>query len=552
MAINTTNQQPTVLNSLYLDSLAATFDPYEIVKDNVIKPLFAPLIPSAPVTIDEDGKNLSVNDITSCLFNCSGDTTNSSEEIRMKEIFQQTLVYYDKSLAVQDVYAVQAGKKCNMLMPSPKVLYTPTDVIDASKQFLSSQLTYENYFATMAFYTRTATFGYYFANDAAWCEFKAWFAQQVQALPQNSIPLETNQLCTDLQAIKLNHLTESFVLRDDETQNNEPYSFARLFVFYLMMYEQQMRQTNAPLHLAGHLPFSFAENFCPRTIVIINVEKHAHAHPSEIKNEWDVIKAAMTMKPKVLGTNQIKKLTAISRMAKKMQGAGALTKSSAMNRSAVIRFRKTAPTSVDLYSYIMRIYKHTMFIQNSENAVKSKKMTFQRPSRRDPDNPDRQGVTTNVQYKPDLHVYLDCSGSISERDYQDAIKACIKLAKKMNVNFYFNSFSHIMSTSTKLNVKDKSLRDIYDVFKNTPKVCGGTDYEQIWHYINKTEKRGREVSIVISDFEYHAPNHYVKHPKFLYYAPISASNWKMITGYATSFAKSMLNICPNIRKHILM
>lgn len=552
MAINTTNQQPVMLNSMYLDSLSAAFDPYTMVKDNVVKPLYTPLVQSSPVTIDEDGRVLSEDDITQCLFNCSDDRVNIQEEQRMKDILNSTLVYYDKALNVQSVYAVQAGKKLNMLMPSDRVLYTPTDIIDASKQLLSSQLSPEGFFATLAFYTQTSAFGYYFANDAAWTEFKTWFAQQIQMLPANALPPETSQLCTDLQTIKLNHLTESFVVRDDSTQNNEPYSFARLFVFYLMQYEQMLRTNNSPLHLAGHMPFSFSENFCPNIIILVNVEKHAHAHPSEIKNEWDVIKSSMTMRPKVLGNNQIKQLTAISRMAKKMQGAGAMTKSSAQNRSAVIKFRKTPPTSVDLYKYIMKIYKHTVFIQNSENAVKSKKMTFQRPSRRDPDNPDRQGYTTDVKFKPDLHVYLDCSGSISERDYQDAIKACIKLAKKMNVNFYFNSFSHIMSASTKLNCKDKSLKDIYQAFKNTPKVGGGTDYEQIWHYINKTQKRSREVSIVISDFEYYAPNHHVKHPRFLYYAPISASNWSWITKSATNFAKSMLSICPNIRKHILM
>lgn len=552
MAINTTNQQPATLNSFYLDSLAGPFSPYDMIKDKVVKPLFTPLVQTAPVSIDRDGTNLSEDDITQLLIDCSGDTMNISSEGLMKEIFNQTLAHYDKSLSVQDVYAVQIAKKLNLYLPSDKVIYTPTDVIDASKQLLSGLLTPEGFFATLAFYSRVSTFGYYFANDAAWTEFKNWFSQQIQCLPAKLIPPETNQLCNDLMAIKLNHLTESFVVRDDDTQNNDPYSFARLFVFYLMMYEQQLRQTNQPRHLAGHMPFSFAENFCPRTIVLVNVEKHAHAHPTEIKNEWDVVKAAMTMKPKVLGANQIKKLTAISRMAKKMQGAGALTHSSAKNRSAVIRFRKTPPTSIDLYKYIMRIYKNTVFIQNSENAVKSKKLTYQRASRRDPDNPDRQGKTTNVQFKPDLHVYLDCSSSISERDYQDAIKACIKLAKKMNVNFYFNSFSHIMSSATKLQVKDKTVKEIYNVFKNTPKVGGGTDYEQIWHYINKSDKRGREVSILISDFEYYAPNHYVKHPRFLYYAPISASNWGWITKSATNFAKSMLTICSDIRKHILM
>ena len=175
-----------------------------------------------------------------------------------------------------------------------------------------------------------------------------------------------------------------------------------------------------------------------------------------------------------------------------------------------------------------------------------------RPSRRHPDDPDKPGLVVKTQFKPDLHIYLDCSGSISERDYQDAIKTCIKLAQKMKVNFYFTSFSHIMSETKKLHIKDRTLKEIYDEFKNTPKVGGGTDYEQIWHYINKSEARQKQVSVIISDFDYYAPNHYVKHPRFLYYAPISAYNWSTITSSAQSFVKSMLSICPNIRKHIMM
>ncbi|MBO5435436.1 VWA domain-containing protein [bacterium] len=551
MTITTSNQQPIVLNSMYQGSIAAPFDPYTTVKDEVVKTLFTPLIPNNPVTIEMDGTPLTEDDITDILFKCSDDTIAVTEEDKMREIFRQTLAFYDKSLPVQDVYAVQAGKKMNMLLPSDRVIYTPSDVIDAAKQFLGGQLSRDGFFATISFFTRVSTMGYFFANNAAWEEFKAWFATEISAI-SSLLSSDTMKLCADLQLIKLNHLTESFVLRDDTTQNNEPYSFARLFVFYLMLYEQNLKTNNKPVHIAGHLPFAFAETFCPCTMVIINVEKHAHAHPSEIKNEWDIVKAALQMKPKVLGKNQIMKLTAVSRMANKIKNAGAATKSSQMNRSAIIRFRKTPPTSVDLYSYIMKIYKHASYIQTSENAVKYKKMTYQRPSRRAPDDPDRQGKTTGTIYKPDLHVYLDCSGSISERDYQDAIKACIKLAKKMNVNFYFNSFSHIMSAATKLEVKDKSVKEIYNIFKNTPKVGGGTNYEQIWHYINRSAKLEKQVSIVISDFEYSAPNHYVKHPKFLYYAPISTNNWNWITTSAKNFAKSMISICPDIRKHILM
>jgi hypothetical protein len=554
MAITVTNQQPTVLHSTYNGSLAGKFEPCDIIKQEIVKPLLSPLVQSAPVVIDDNGKVLSDNDITNLLMSCSQTVTIPDAEKKMKEIFSKTLAYYDPALSVSEVYAVQAGKKSNMIMPSDRVLYTPTDVIDVAKALLSGTATPEEWFATVAFYARTNTFGYFFANDDAWSDFKTWFATEINSI-SNLLTSETQQLCADIQQIRLNYLTQSFVVRDDDSQNNDPYSFARVFPTYLMLYEKYIKTNRLPAYTAGHMPFSFAENICPRTIVIMNVEKHAHAHPAEIKKEWDIIKAAMTMKPKVMGLNKIASLTAVSRMAQKMQAISNSIPQGPSNgsmRSATIKFRKTAPTSIDLYGYIMRIYKHASYVQTSENSVKSGAMTYQRPSRRDPDNPDRPGKTTKYKYKPDLHIYLDCSGSISERNYQDAMKTCIKLAKKMNVNIFFNSFSDYMSVTTKLHVKDRTLKDIYEEFKNIPKVSGGTDYEQIWHYINKSDKRSREVSIIISDFEYWAPNHYVKHPRFLYYAPISAYSWDTISYYAKKFAESMLSICPDIRKHILM
>lgn len=550
MAINTSNQKPIELQSLYTGSIVNTFDPADIIKDQIVKPIFTPLLPNQPAVIDEDGTPFTEQDITDILFDCSDDIKNQTQEDKMKEIFGQTLIYYNKSLDVQDVYAVQAGVKEGMPLPSARCKYVPSDVIDVCKKFMSGQSTKDMFFATMAFYTRVHTFGYYFVNDAAWQDFLSWMNQELQKV-SNIIPMDTINLCNSLSNIRLNRLTQSFVLRDDDTQNNEPYSFARLFPFYLMLYEQTNIANNNPNYLAGHMPFAFAENICPRTIVIINIEKHAHAHPSEIQKEWDIISKALTTRPKVLGLNKIQSLTAVARMAQKIAAVGA-SRGGPASKSAQMRFRKTPPTTTDLYGHIQKIYKHASFVQTSENATKCYKMTYQRPSRRNPDDPDKMGKTTGWKYKPDLHIYLDCSGSISERQYQDAIKACIKLAKKMNVNFYFNSFSHVMSQTAKLRLKDRSVNEIYTEFRKIPKVSGGTDYEQIWHYINKNQKLGKEVSIVISDFEYYAPNHYVKHPRFLYYAPISTSNWNIIRDCAKHFADSMLSICPSIRKHILI
>lgn len=68
----------------------------------------------------------------------------------------------------------------------------------------------------------------------------------------------------------------------------------------------------------------------------------------------------------------------------------------------------------------------------------------------------------------------------------------IKMAKKLNVNFYFNSFYHCLSASTHLTVKDRSVNAIYKSFEKVPKVTGGTDYRQIWEYIGASPKRKRQ------------------------------------------------------------
>ena len=538
--VTVNNQKPTELPVDYTDVISKDLDIQQILSDCVIKPIFTPIVPTSPVEIlDAKGDAIDAQKIASIVLSCCDDQVNNTTEALMKDIFSQTLPYYNKALNLQEVYAVQAGVKNNLYLPSDKVIYNEADVIDASKKLLSGQITPECFFANIEFYTRLKMLGFYFANDSAWTEFKNWFAQQIQGI-QPFLSPETINLCTELQKIRLNHLTESFVLRDNETQNNEPYSFARIFRSYLASYAK-LQQTSGLPYMAGIMPFSLSENICPTAILIFNVEKHAHAHPAEIKKEYDIIKNALMMRPRVYGLNKIQSLTTVARMAQKMG-----------MKSAVIKFRKTPPTSVDIYKSIKKIYESSRLTQMSENAIKLKGISYNRASRRHPDNPDIPGVTKITKYKPDLHIYLDCSGSISEREYQDAMKACIKLAKKMNINIYFNSFSHIMSASVKLHVANKTPKQIYEEFKRVPKVGGGTDYEQIWHYINRSKKLSNEVSLVISDFEYTAPNHYVKHPKYLFYAPISNTSWSRMTREAESFAKSMLGNCSSIRKHILM
>lgn len=546
------NQKPAILSPVYKSKFTGDFEPLKYMKQTLATPLFNPVVAGTNVTISDHGAALNEDDIVSEIVKCCGDTVDPNAETKVKQLLAKTLVYFDATtnLSVQNAFAIQAAVEAKLPFPSAKVQYTPAiDVIPASKEFLAGQCDYAKYFASLAFYARPNTLGFYFANDTAFTAFKTWLNTQTSTIA-SLLPAKTNQLFQDFQTnITLNGLTESLILRNNDSENNEDYSFARTLIAHLMIYTKQV--SNAEF---GVLPFLLGELYCPRTIVFVNVEKHAHATAKQVADEWNIINQSLSMKIPMVSNNKLSKLTATARSLHKMAGLAA-TASSNAQRTAVrcgnAKFRKMPPTTVDLVKVIAKVSKKMTNVAKSENSYKSITMSYARPNRRNPDDFNKQGKMVSTKYKPDIHIYLDNSGSISEQNYQDAIKALIKMAKKLNVNLYFNSFSHQLSQCTKLNTKDKSLTAIYAEFQKIPKVGGGTDYEQIWHYINRSKKRRRELSLIITDFEWYAPNHYVKHPKNLYYIPCSHMDWDAMTRAATSFCNSMKNIDPNCRTHLL-
>ena len=175
-------------------------------------------------------------------------------------------------------------------------------------------------------------------------------------------------------------------------------------------------------------------------------------------------------------------------------------------------------------------------------------------NRRNPDNYNLPGRGISLQYKPDIHIYLDTSASISEENYKNAIITCITMAKKLNVNLYFNSFSDVISESTRLKIKGKTIGEIYRQFQNVPKVSGGTSFELVWQYIMQSARRKREISLMITDFAYYPPDERPAYPAKLYYAPIDTSkaSWPYVKEAAEEFCQSMYHIEPNICRYILM
>lgn len=549
--MNVTNQKPVVLTPAHGVSLTGVFEPMDNMKRTVVAPLFTPLMPGAAVTIGTANHNITDDEINAQLGICTGDVFDGAAESYCKSILGKCLLNFDENtpLRVGELFAIQSACAEKLPWPSQTCVYTPTtDIIPAAKGFLAGTVTYDNFFANLAFYTRVKMLGFYFANAQAFDAFKTWFSQTVAAIA-STLPSDTNQMVTDFNKLTLNGLTESLVIRNDYQDNNQDNSFARVLASCLMAYTGVANPS-----VYGCLPFDLGELFCPRNIVFVNVDAHAHATAKQIADEWNIITKSLNMKIQMISNAQLTKLTASTRAVQKAQAAAAnaLTNQMAsVSRAGRIAFSKKRPKTIDVIKCVRKVLSKMATVAQSENIFKATKISFAKPNRRDPDDFNKPGKVVSTKYLPDIHIYLDTSGSISEENYQDAVKACIQIARKLNVNMYFNSFSNVLSQCTKLNLKDRSLKQIYARFQSVPKVSGGTDYEQIFKYINRSKKRMRELSIIITDFEWTMGNHFTPHPKNLYYLPCSCMNWSTIVAEAGYFCDSMKHIDPNIRSHIL-
>lgn len=552
MAITVTNNKPAVISPVYSAKLTGDYDPCSFIKETITSPLYEPLVQNTKVAIQSNGRTVTEDDIVDMVINACGDTINMTAETALKELYNNTLVYYDTAsqMSINDLFAVQAGTSQKLPMPTPTVIYTPgADVIPTARELLGGQCEPEKFFASLAFFARPNMLGFYFANEAAFDAFKVWFNTMCQPLQNAGLTSgDVNNILADFQNVRLNNLTESFTLRSADNENNEEYSFARIFVAMLMEYTKQV--SNAEF---GCLPFSLMELYCPRNIVFVNVERHSRASAKMVRDEWDMISDALKMNINLISTNKLSKLTAVPRAMKKIS-SGAVTAgaiSSGASRAARLRFSKKPVKTVDLSRVIMKIMSKMAWVAKSENVYRSTKSTFNKANRRDPDDYNKMGKMTTLKYKPDIHLYIDTSGSVSEENYQDAVKACIAMARKLNVNLYFNSFSHVLSSCTKLNCKDRSVKEVFVEFQKVPKVTGGTDYTNVWNYINASKKRKKEISVLMTDFEFTAPSRYIKHPRNLYYIPLSHMDWDNMVYWAEKFCDSMMHNDPAIRRHML-
>lgn len=550
MNVRVYNQKPNKLNPVYIPSFKGNFDLDKYMTDVFQPTLRTPMVPNNPVDIQIDNSSKTDDDINKLMLRCCTGMVDSDAEEACRSLFSQTLQYYNPQtkLLLKDLFAVSSGTEAGLDEPDPVTIYTPaTDIIPAANGFLAGTTTYDEFFATFSYYCRFEAFGVYFVNDTAFNDFKTWFQSQVNLI-QSNLSRECLSLISDFMSLTLSDLTESFRIRHTETENLDEYCFARILVAELMLYF-------GTTSMAGILPFDFENLFCPKNIVFINVERFAHASPAAIANEIKDINQSIDITKNItmISNAKLQQLAPVARQLRKSQ---AMAIQAAMNNSPASRASRTAfktriMTNKEYLVSITKILSKMKTEKMTQNIYKCVKSSFAKPNRRNPDDYNLQGKIVSTKYRPDIHLYLDTSGSISEENYEASVKLAIQLAKKLNVNLYFNTFSHVMSQTTLLKCAGKSLKQIYAEFQKTPKVTGGTDFEQVWRFINMSKKREAELSIMITDFEWGARSAFIKHPKNLYYMPCANISWQSICSAAQYFIKSCEHNDPNIRAHIL-
>lgn len=528
-------------------------DPVAMLDAMVTHTLFEPLNANQTVAVAVNNQPIDRDGANELLLRSVGEVLDPVAQEVMNTLFEQALTRWIPSASspVDEAFITQAAATCKLPDPSKALYTTQSDVIPAVKDVLAGNAGTDLLLVSLGWTFHPHTVGFWFRTNAEFDAFKTWLQGELAKIASN-ISAADMRMFQQFDALTLTDLTESLILRADDSQALDEYSFARVLMWALMTWTG----VNASSNTCGVLPFSIAEMALPRTLVLVNVEAHARASMRKIINEWELINKSLHAPVKLVTPGQLSKLTALARAQQKASAQAANSLSNAhqqKGRSGRVVFHKTPTRPVDIYQSVMRVLTRMSKVNQSLNSIRNVTTSFVRANRRQPNDPNKPGKVISRKYLPDIHIYLDTSGSISTENYEDTIKMLITFAKKMGVDLYFTSFSHIMSTPVRLRIKDRSVNQVWKQFAVVPKVSGGTDYEQIYTFINEHPTLRRRLNLVITDFEWWPGSYHIDVPENLYYVPISVPSgyYSSLRSSAMSFVCSMKKIDPSTGSRIL-
>ena len=325
-------------------------------------------------------------------------------------------------------------------------------------------------------------------------------------------------------------LTLAIALRSNVSPNVEPGCFGRVLMELLKTEKDRF------------MPVSLRNLWYPRNIIFVNAIAHTHATPDEIRNEWRQIMKECKKRARPVAINELRKLDKSHNSSNPDKECG-----HGHDVDAVcIDFQSGVPKVPQMYKRIKKLVETESQLQRSAHPYYDKRMTFARASRTRPDDFNKKGCVRTVKNYKDLHLYCDCSGSVSFEMLQNTIVAAIKVAKKLDLDLYLTTWGSSISQATRVPIMNHTDKQIITYIVNLPMCGGGTDPELVWDRCTETAKRRDEIAIMITDFCFSTPRQNYM-PQNLYYMPLIPCRgdmraYKEICNDATDYLKNLSQI----------
>ena len=301
--------------------------------------------------------------------------------------------------------------------------------------------------------------------------------------------------------------------------------------------------TNAhPLHI------SLRNTWAPTSILFINAETEQMLNPKEAAQLW---RDATNYSKHNVAPLQLKTIATFEEMERVLGNEDELKQrqdkhNKHQKRGQVEYSIATAqPNLQEIYRRVAAIHANMRTNTVQQNFKYTTKRSVNVQSRRYSDNPDAPGRYRTKQTHPDIHIYADYSGSMSDENISAAVNLIVGIARRTQSDIYFSSFSHELSQETFIPPKGRSAAHITRAITKLPKVSGGTDFEVIYNNINESPQRQQRLNIIITDFGWSAYGP-IKHSPNTIYIPAVGLDWGYAKGYIRSFISSMTSIDPDI------
>ena len=414
---------------------------------------------------------------------------------------------------------------------SDEIIYTiPCDIVEPVSNYLNDKIQAEQCITSISAYLNITAPIVMFKNRRSFHEFQEYIDRRIMMMP---LKPETRRLLRQFTGLKADSGFKCVKLRSTQYARLAENTFARILMNLLEEYSADsmtiakdecvmvgasLRSRIVPLAII----FAVAENITIEDSETLNsditeikgfldwLDEPKGDAPISINNNTEAEDQPFDM----LETNESEKQkeerikSAINNITSNQPGSGRGDPTRRIDPNSVKALTKRLKKKIK--QLIQSTSARTM------NGQKTVIKTYMRESRRDPMNIDLKGQYYKTTYTKDLHLYIDVSGSINLSMIEFALNAAADIATELKLNLFVTPFDSELYEKQTIVIPGSviSKRSALKKLKRLPISGGGTEFDNVYKFIESSKKRKNEISIMITDY-CDCPR--LPSPKTLYY-----------------------------------